>query len=213
MFRKQSISSACSRSPLLLGPQGLAHPMGNFSVNHYSKISLDSDGIKISYIIDLAEIPTYQELQQGNVTADVADPAVTRFVAQRGAELDGTQSPGRWQTSAAAACLQPGDFSSRSRRPAHHEDGLVYKAAYPPLVIKLRQFPPLRYALVGMTSLLGTTERSQVRQPAVRRRQFSRPCRMEGDCGRCNSGGQFHQQLSAADGSQRWVNQLPYRPA
>ena len=31
--------------------------MGNFSVNHYSRISLDREGIRISYIIDLAEIP------------------------------------------------------------------------------------------------------------------------------------------------------------
>ena len=71
-----------------LAPRSFAHPMGNFSVNHYSKISLESDGIRVSYIIDLAEIPTYQELQQGNVTADVADAAVTRFVAARGTELE-----------------------------------------------------------------------------------------------------------------------------
>ena len=71
---------------LLLGPRGFAHPMGNFSVNHYSKISFERDGVRVTYIIDLAEIPTYQELQQGNVTANVADPAVTHFVdiARRG---------------------------------------------------------------------------------------------------------------------------------
>ena len=87
MFRKSVFFLSLLAVALLLGPRSLAHPMGNFSVNHYSRISLESDGIKISYIIDLAEIPTYQELQQGNVTADVADPAVTRFVGQRGAEL------------------------------------------------------------------------------------------------------------------------------
>ncbi len=46
-----------------------AHPMGNFSVNHYSKITLDRDRIRIHYLIDLAEIPTYQELQQANISA------------------------------------------------------------------------------------------------------------------------------------------------
>ena len=99
--------------------------MGNFSVNHYSKISLESDGIKVSYIIDLAEIPTYQELQQGNVTADVADPAVTRFVASRGAGIRTWPQPAdRRQAAAPAASVQPGDLSSRRRRPAYHEDGL-----------------------------------------------------------------------------------------
>ncbi|HEY0795538.1 MAG TPA: hypothetical protein VGD64_07135 [Acidisarcina sp.] len=66
---------------------GFAHPMGNFSVNHYSKITLQSEGISVRYIIDLAEIPAYQELQKGNITASASDPAVLRFVADRGAEL------------------------------------------------------------------------------------------------------------------------------
>jgi len=51
-----------------------AHPMGNFSVNHYSKISVQGDRIIVGYFIDLAEIPTYQELQQGNIAATPMDP-------------------------------------------------------------------------------------------------------------------------------------------
>jgi ABC-type nickel/cobalt efflux system permease component RcnA len=64
-----------------------AHPMGNFSVNHYSKIDLASGRVVVTYFIDLAEIPTFQELQQGNITANVNSPVVTRFVATRGEEL------------------------------------------------------------------------------------------------------------------------------
>ncbi len=64
-----------------------AHPMGNFSVNHYSKITLESDRISIRYFIDLAEIPAYQELQTGDITATADDPAVRRFIAARGMEL------------------------------------------------------------------------------------------------------------------------------
>jgi nickel/cobalt exporter len=85
MFRKL----LCVLTLLLVAPSSFAHPMGNFSVNHYSKISFDRDGIKLTYIIDLAEIPTYQELQQGNVTADVADPSVKPFVESRGQEFAG----------------------------------------------------------------------------------------------------------------------------
>ncbi len=87
MFRKQVHFLLFLTACLLVMPKSFAHPMGNFSVNHYSKISLENDGVKVTYIIDLAEIPTYQELQQGNITATVADPAVTRFVASRGAEF------------------------------------------------------------------------------------------------------------------------------
>ena len=72
---------------LLLPQMAVAHPMGNFSVNHYSKIDLLNDRIEIRYFIDLAEIPAFQELQQGGIKADVNDSAVTRFVAVRGEEL------------------------------------------------------------------------------------------------------------------------------
>ncbi|HXP08131.1 MAG TPA: hypothetical protein VN828_06520, partial [Acidobacteriaceae bacterium] len=83
MFRKL----LCMLTLLMVAPSSFAHPMGNFSVNHYSKIALDRDGVKVTYIIDLAEIPAYQELQQGNVTAEVADPAVKRYVESRGQEF------------------------------------------------------------------------------------------------------------------------------
>ena len=71
----------------------LAHPMGNFSVNHYAKITLEPDGVRLQYFIDLAEIPTYQELQQASLTpADTQaaagdSPALSSFVASKGAEL------------------------------------------------------------------------------------------------------------------------------
>jgi ABC-type nickel/cobalt efflux system permease component RcnA len=97
MFRKL----LCLLTLLVGAPSSFAHPMGNFSVNHYSKIALEHDSIKLSYIIDLAEIPAYQELQQGNVTADVADPLVKHYVESRGLEfargltlmLDGKRLP------------------------------------------------------------------------------------------------------------------------
>ena len=75
---------------LAMAPQASAHPMGNFSVNHYSKITLESGKIQVRYFIDLAEIPTYQELQQANIAAtnvSADDPAALRYVAARGVEL------------------------------------------------------------------------------------------------------------------------------
>src|SRR5262245_4183600 len=48
---------------LLLVPLvGSAHPMGNFSINHHSTIHVSSHTITVRYILDFAEIPTYQML-------------------------------------------------------------------------------------------------------------------------------------------------------
>lgn len=41
-----------------------AHPLGNFSINNFSKIDLEEDKIKLRCILDMAEIPTFQESQR-----------------------------------------------------------------------------------------------------------------------------------------------------
>jgi len=38
-----------------------AHPLGNFSVNHLSTVSISADRVDVRYILDQAEIPTVQE--------------------------------------------------------------------------------------------------------------------------------------------------------
>ena len=38
-----------------------AHPLGNFSVNHLSTVSISSDRVDVRYVLDQAEIPTVQE--------------------------------------------------------------------------------------------------------------------------------------------------------
>lgn len=37
-----------------------AHPLGNFSINQYSRLEVESSGMKIRQILDMAEIPTFQ---------------------------------------------------------------------------------------------------------------------------------------------------------
>ena len=41
-----------------------AHPMGNFSVNHYARIQPGVQGVEILYVLDLAEIPTFELMQK-----------------------------------------------------------------------------------------------------------------------------------------------------
>ena len=45
-----------------------AHPLGNFSINQYSRLEIEKSQIKIRQVLDLAEIPTFQE--QINIDAD-----------------------------------------------------------------------------------------------------------------------------------------------
>jgi len=38
-----------------------AHPLGNFSVNHLTVVSVSADRVDLRYVLDQAEIPTFQE--------------------------------------------------------------------------------------------------------------------------------------------------------
>jgi ABC-type nickel/cobalt efflux system permease component RcnA len=66
---------------LILGcATAFAHPMGNFSVNHYSKIKIGQQSIEIQYLIDMAEIPTFQESRQFDLTPKADDSNAVRYL-------------------------------------------------------------------------------------------------------------------------------------
>jgi nickel/cobalt exporter len=45
----------------LLAPGAMAHPLGNFSINHLATVSISADRVDVRYVLDQAEIPTVQE--------------------------------------------------------------------------------------------------------------------------------------------------------
>lgn len=52
------VSCALWTAPVEAG----AHPLGNFTINQYSGIEIATDEIVVHYVVDMAEIPTIQEL-------------------------------------------------------------------------------------------------------------------------------------------------------
>jgi ABC-type nickel/cobalt efflux system permease component RcnA len=47
-----------------------AHPMGNLSVNHYARLEPGTKGVEVTYVLDLAELPTFELTQTWNVARD-----------------------------------------------------------------------------------------------------------------------------------------------
>jgi ABC-type nickel/cobalt efflux system permease component RcnA len=74
---------------LFAGGPALAHPMGNFSISHYTAIRIEADTVRLRHVVDLAEIPTFQELQAHGITPDRSHPSVARYVERRLADLRG----------------------------------------------------------------------------------------------------------------------------
>ena len=46
-----------------------AHPMGNFSVSHYTRLEVSRAGVEVTYVLDLAEVPTYTLLRDWKLDA------------------------------------------------------------------------------------------------------------------------------------------------
>jgi nickel/cobalt transporter (NicO) family protein len=64
-----------------------AHPLGNFTVNRFSGIAVGPDEIRLTYVIDMAEIPTFQELPAIDTNGD-GTPSAAELDAWAGGEAE-----------------------------------------------------------------------------------------------------------------------------
>lgn len=69
------------------GAELFAHPMGNFSINHYAAIRIGPHAIEVRYLVDMAEIPTFQEIQQNGIAPKSGDPGLAVYLAREGEAL------------------------------------------------------------------------------------------------------------------------------
>ncbi|MEO6398217.1 MAG: sulfite exporter TauE/SafE family protein [Tepidiformaceae bacterium] len=63
-----ALAAVIASLPLL--PQGTAyaHPLGNFTINRYARLEIYRDAVQIHYVVDMAEIPTFQLI--GEIDSD-----------------------------------------------------------------------------------------------------------------------------------------------
>jgi ABC-type nickel/cobalt efflux system permease component RcnA len=67
----------------LLPSTGRAHPMGNFSVSHYSSLAVEDNAVELRHVLDLAEIPTFQEIQETGITPEAGHASVGPYLARK----------------------------------------------------------------------------------------------------------------------------------
>ena len=80
-----------------------AHPLGNFSINRYSRLEAGAEAIRLLYVVDMAEIPTFQERQlidsndDGQITpaeeAAYLEPHLAALAAKLHLTVNGTALP------------------------------------------------------------------------------------------------------------------------
>jgi nickel/cobalt transporter (NicO) family protein len=98
-----------------VGPVARAHPLGNFTVNRYAEIVVAREGVTVRYVLDLAEIPSFQELQRVDPDGDGpmedelqrwADRTATEIAPHVVLQIGGRRSP--LHVGSATATLTPG---------------------------------------------------------------------------------------------------------
>jgi ABC-type nickel/cobalt efflux system permease component RcnA len=57
-----------------------AHPLGNFTINRYSRIDVSGNRVYVLYVLDMAEIPTFQARSSGGIDAGVYAQRIARGV-------------------------------------------------------------------------------------------------------------------------------------
>ena len=72
----------------LLAPGASAHPLGNFSINHLTEVRISADRVEALYILDQAEIPTFQE--RGDTAASVLARKRAEILRGLRVEVNGT---------------------------------------------------------------------------------------------------------------------------
>jgi nickel/cobalt transporter (NicO) family protein len=102
--RRAAVLAALAIALVVAGATGAAaHPLGNFTVNTYSGLRVGPDRLVVDYVVDMAEIPTFQARQAIDADHDgrVAGPEASRWrdrecprlAAGLRATLDGRQVP------------------------------------------------------------------------------------------------------------------------
>jgi nickel/cobalt transporter (NicO) family protein len=64
-----------------------AHPLGNFSISHYSGIHITRKTVEVRYVVDMAEIPTFQEIQETSIAPIAGDPSLGPYLTRKAESL------------------------------------------------------------------------------------------------------------------------------
>ena len=78
--RKATALFASTIIVIALAGVSLAHPLGNFTTNHFIRIQVASQLVSVRLVVDMAEIPTFQELRIIDTDGD-GQPSEAELVA------------------------------------------------------------------------------------------------------------------------------------
>jgi high-affinity nickel-transport protein len=118
---------------LVSATTAVAHPMGNFSINHYAKITIDATSVQILYLLDFAEIPTYQAVREYDFTPRNGDPTLAPYLSTQAERLKtGIAVEDNGTVLHLAIVSREAIFAEGAGGLPTMKIGLIYRAILPP---------------------------------------------------------------------------------
>ncbi|MDQ2857623.1 MAG: hypothetical protein M3R53_03095 [Candidatus Eremiobacteraeota bacterium] len=111
VFRALALSLVCVASVAL---PVAAHPLGNFTINHLSKLTILPGSVAVRYVLDMAEIPTYQTMREATADGAMSRPQIDAWARSEAAlllpqlKLVSGDRPVSFSLERAAAHTRPG---------------------------------------------------------------------------------------------------------
>ena len=113
MIRRAGAMVAVVGVVLVVAATAAAHPLGNFTTNHYDEVVLSGDSVYVLSVLDLAEIPTFQARTR------VREQGRARYAAGLANEVADGLEPRSTERAAAPRAAPPVDLPRRRGRAPH----------------------------------------------------------------------------------------------
>src|SRR5262249_39244630 len=116
---------------LVAPPMAVAHPMGNFTISRYAGLRLAPNGIELRYLLDMAEIPTFLEIQESGIVPEVGHVSLRGYLDRQTVflqaglrvEVNGQRLPLQGVASEIVFPPGAGDLPT-------HKLGILYRASF-----------------------------------------------------------------------------------
>jgi nickel/cobalt exporter len=83
-----TLYSLCLCGSIVFAPlRAGAHPLGTFTVNRYSRIEIGPENVAVQYVLDMAEIPAFQELRALDRDITTDETAREAYAARQAAVI------------------------------------------------------------------------------------------------------------------------------
>ena len=86
VLRKRNTFVAFLLASLCYAP-AVAHPLGNFTINHLTKLAFSPGHVRVRYVLDMAEIPTFTAMRDASATGKLAGADLAKWGAAQAATL------------------------------------------------------------------------------------------------------------------------------